>query len=50
MLAPRQRKKLKECYEAQRKALIFRIEENNSKTFMVQLGTTRDCAHMVYTC
>lgn len=31
-------------------ALIFTIEENNSKTFTVQLLSTRDCAHMVYTC
>lgn len=30
--------------------MIFRIEENNSKTFMVQLVSTWNCAHMVYTC
>lgn len=50
ILAPHQRKNLWEGCEAEGEALIFRTQENNSKTFMVQLISTWDCAHMVYTC
>lgn len=46
ILAAHQRKNLWEGSEA----LILRTEENNSKTFMVQLISTWDRAHMVYTC